>query len=258
MKNANIQKPIGFYELCSVIEEICQKAEIYKRIKPPHMVVELNAGCGRTTCVQYIADMYRNYGVLPFTSGLDDFLEIALDGSSPQKIRDGFAVFSSAAVYENDYSGIAALDITDMANYLNSTQLNEFLNRIVHLCDAAVCVLFVRSHPSPKEEQLIGKLLARINRVKRISYETLCAEDACRLLEEVMGEYGVVIEHHQFFFSILSQIVDERKIDNVKAVRTFANELLYYVDYSRHTPTIDEKSLSRLVETKYQNRERVE
>ena len=258
MKNTKIQKPIGFYELCSVIEEICQKAEIYKRIKPPHMVVELDAGCGRTTCTQYIADMYRKYGVLPFTSGLDDFLEVKLDGSSPQKIQDGFAVFSSAAVYENDYSGIAALDITDMANYLNSTQLNEFLNRIAHLCDTAVCVFFVSSHPSPKEGQLIGKLLARIDRVKRISYEALCVEDSCRLLEEVMGEYGVAIEHHQFCFSTLSQVVEEYKIDNAKDVKAFASELLHYADYSRHTPTIDEKSLSRLVEANYQNRERVE
>lgn len=258
MKNTKIQKPIGFYELCSVIEEVCKKAQIYKRIKPPHLIIELDSGCGRTTCVQYIADMYREHGVLTFTSGLDDFLEITVDGSSPQKIRDGFAAFSSAAVYENDYSGIAALDITDMANYLNSTQLNEFLNRIIHLCGTAVCVFFVSSRPSPKEEQLIGKLLARIDRVKRISYEALCVEDACRLLEKVMGEYGVVFEDHQFCFSTLSHVVEERNIDNVKNVKAFANELLHYADYSRHTPTIDEKSLSRLVETKYQNRERVE
>lgn len=252
MKNANIQKPIGLYELCSAVEEICQNAEIYKRIKPPHMIVELDAGCGRTTCAQYIADMYREHDVLPFTSGLDDYLEVVLDGSSPQKIKDSFAVFSAAAVYENAYDGIALLDISDMANYLNGTQLNEFLSRIVTLCDTAVCIFFVRSSPSPREEQLISKLLTRIEQVKRIYYKALCAEDACRLLEQTMKEYGVFIEHHQVFACKLVQVVEERNIDNAKDVQVFAKTLVHYADYSQHPPLVDEKSLAKLPAAKYQ------
>ena len=79
MKRYDITKPIGLATPCKEIESTCSNAHMYKRcgLRPKHYIIPLDSGSGRTTLVEYMTDKYKEAGVLSFTSGLDDYIEIA-------------------------------------------------------------------------------------------------------------------------------------------------------------------------------------
>ena len=100
MKHYDITKPIGLTTPCKEIESTCSKAHMYKRcgLRPKHYIIPLDSGSGRTTLVEYMTDMYKEAGVLNFPSGLDDYIEIAFDGTL-QQLKQAFSAIESAAVY---------------------------------------------------------------------------------------------------------------------------------------------------------------
>ena len=70
-------------------------------LRPNHYIIPLDPGSGRTTLVEYMTDKYKEAGVLSFNSGLDDYIEVAFDGSL-QQLKQAFAAIDSAAVYTNE------------------------------------------------------------------------------------------------------------------------------------------------------------
>ena len=104
MKHYDITKPIGLATPCKEIEHTCSKAQMYKQcgLRPNHYIIPLDPGSGRTTLVEYMTDKYKEAGVLSFNSGLDDYIEVAFDGSL-QQLKQAFAAIDSAAVYTNEY-----------------------------------------------------------------------------------------------------------------------------------------------------------
>lgn len=129
MRCYNIPRPIGLESPCAEIESVCANAHLYKRCgkKPMHLIVPLDSGNGRTTFVEFLTDMYKKHGILSFTSGLDDYVEVTLDGSSTNKIAQAFSTIQEAAIYDNFYRNVAAVVISDVAKYINGPQLQEFL-----------------------------------------------------------------------------------------------------------------------------------
>lgn len=97
MKHYNITKPIGLATPCKEIEGTCSNAHMYERcgLRPKHYIIPLDSGSGRTTLVEYMTDKYKEAGVLSFISGLDDYIEIAFDGSL-QQLKQAFAAIDSA------------------------------------------------------------------------------------------------------------------------------------------------------------------
>ena len=77
--------PIGLAGAVAAIKKNIDQAHIYHRcgLKPPHYIINLDAGNGQTTLTEYIATSYADYGVRHF-GGLDMFLEYTLDGSMEQ------------------------------------------------------------------------------------------------------------------------------------------------------------------------------
>ena len=94
MKHYEITRPIGLRTPCAEIEKACREAHVYRRcgLKPGHFIVPLGAGNGRTTFIEYMADMYKEAGVLDFISGIDDYIEITLDGKTEKKDVTIFSV----------------------------------------------------------------------------------------------------------------------------------------------------------------------
>lgn len=99
MKHHEITKPIGLSTPCKEIESTCSNAHMYKRcgLRSNHYIIPLDSGSGRTTLIEYMTDMYKEAGVLSFSSGLDDYIEIAFDGTL-QQLKQAFADIDSAAV----------------------------------------------------------------------------------------------------------------------------------------------------------------
>lgn len=247
MKRHEITKPIGLTNLCEEVENICENACVYKcGLRPKHLIVPLSSGSGRTTFVEYMTDMYKEHGIFDFSGSLDDYIEVTIDGTSSRSIAQAFASFR--AVYRNDYSNVAAINVEDMAKYLSAPQFADFMKHVKELCRNAYVVFFVSSNPTPNEEKLITKLVEGIGekKIHRAVIEKYTAEDICCLTEKIVGEHGVSIEHYQMFHATLMDLIQNYAILEVKDAVETAEELIHFADFSGFTPTVSDKSLTLL------------
>lgn len=261
MNKYETAKPIGLQALCEQVENICQNARVYKcGLRPPHMIVPLSAGCGRTTFVEYMTDMYKAHGIFDFSGSLDDYIEVTVDGSSSRSIAQAFDNFKAAADYRNAYGNVAVVNAEDMAKYLNAPQFADFMKEVKELCRFACVVFFVSSEPSVNEEKLIEKLTDGIgqSKIRRVTPEKYTAQDMCCLVEKTVGEHGVLIENQDLFHTALTEMVLNFTVCTVKQAVEMAEELIHYADFSHFTPTVDEKALTVLAETWNKTGERKE
>ncbi len=259
MNQYDISKPIGLSVPCAEIENTCNSSHMYRKcgIRPKHFIIPLDAGSGRTTLIEYMTDKYKSAGIMDFSSGLDDYLEITFDGSLPQ-LKQAFAAIDSAAVYANEFHGIVSMDISEIASHLGETQFGEFLKSCKRICDHACVVFFVHSSPSRNEEKLIDKLNEVIENVKRLAVDPYTKDDICALIVKAIDEHGIVINHFALFIESLSDMVSEFCISDVKAANNAADSLVQYADFSGFIPIVDENSLKTMITHMHDEAERSE
>ncbi len=248
MKRYTITKPIGLATPCEEIDRTCSKAQMYKwcGLRPKHYIIPLDPGSGRTTLVEYMTDKYKEAGVLSFTSGLDDNIEIAFDGTL-QQLKQAFAAIDSAAVYTNEYCNIIGMDISGISAHLGETQLTEFLKNCKRVCEHACVIFFVHTIPSKNEEKLLEKLCETIDNIKRIVVEPYTKDDICALILKTIAERGIMVKNSTVFRAALSDIVSEFGIASVKDAISTADALIDYADFSGFHPMVDENSLKSMI-----------
>lgn len=259
MKYDDITKPIGLKTPCTEIEHICSKAPMYKQcgFHPNHFILPLDPGCGRTTFLEYMTDMYKKAGVLSFTSGLDDYIEITLDGTLPQ-LKQAFADIDSAAVYTNEYGNLIGMDISGLASHLGETQFTEFMKNCKRVCEHACVLFFVHTIPSRNEEKLLERLCETIGPVKRLTVESYTREDICALILKTITEHGLEIHHKAAFHALLSDMVSEFCLTTVRDALSTADALVHFADFSGFIPAVDETSLQSMRSGWCQDAERSE
>lgn len=262
MRCYDIPRPIGLESPCAEIESVCANAHLYKRCgkKPMHLIVPLDSGNGRTTLIEFLTDMYKKHGILSFTSGLDDYVEVTLDGSSTNKIVQAFSSIQEAAIYDNFYRNVAAVIISDVAKYINGPQLQEFLKESKALCDNACVIFFVNSEMTANEEKLVDKLIEHIGKrqIKRIDVAPYSVADLCAVAEKAVTEHGVEIKHYAAFHAALLDVVSTFQIHSVRDVLNLVDNLIEYADFSLFTPAVDDKALSALASAWQEEKERSE
>ena len=251
MKHYEITKPIGLRTPCEEIEKACEAAHVYRRcgLRPRHYIVPLNSGNGRTTLIEYMADMYKESGVLDFISGLDDYIEITLDGSL-QQLKQAFAEIDAAAVYTNEYCNIIGLDISGIASHQGETQFTEFLRNVKRICDHACVVFFVSALPSRNEERLLEKLCETVENIKRLSVEPYTQEDICDLIVKFLEDHGTRVSGEELFLRRLQEAVASLDITCVKGASSVVEELIFYADFSGFVPVVSAGSLKLLMESR--------
>lgn len=259
MKHYDITKPIGLETPCKEIQNTCSKAHMYKRcgLRPKHYIIPLDSGSGRTTLIEYMTDMYKEAGVLDFGSGLDEYIEITLDGSL-QQLKQAFADIDSAAVYTNEYRNIIGMDISNISSHLGETQFAEFLKNAKRVCEHACVIFFVHTSPSRNEEKLLEKLLDTVENIQRLEVDPYTNEDMCSLIEKAIVEHGIEIKRESVFHTELSEMVSEFCISNVKDAISTADELVRFADFSGFTPTVDENNLKSMITCWHNDAERSE
>lgn len=248
MNRCDITKPIGLAQPCKEIDGTCSNAHLYKRcgLRPKHYVVPLDSGSGRTTLVEYMTDRYREAGVLNFTGGLDDYIEISFDGSL-QQLKQAFAAIDSAAVYTNEYCNIVSMDISGISAHLGEIQLSEFMKNCKRVCEHACVVFFVHTVPSRNEEKLLEKLCETVDNVKRLKVEPYTRPEICALVMKKVEEHGVEIRNANVFRAVLTDVVTEFRIDCVKDAISASDMLIQFADFSGFTPAVDESSLRSMM-----------
>lgn len=259
MKHYDITKPIGLATPCKEIESTCSKAHIYNRcgIRPKHYIIPLDSGSGRTTLVEYMTDKYKEAGILSFTSGLDDYIEITLDGTL-QQLKQAFAAIDSAAVYTNEYCNVLGMDISNIASHLSETQFTEFLKNCKRVCDHACVIFFVHSTPNRNEEKLLEKLCETVENIKRLEVEPYTRDDMCALIIKNVTEHGIEIKHKEMFCTVMADMVSEFCISSVKDAITTADTLVQFADFSGFIPVVDENSLKSMITSWHNDSERSE
>lgn len=244
-----ITKPVGLNALCEDVERVCNNAQIYIcGIKPKHMIIPLDSGCGRTTFIEYMTDMYKKHGIFDFSGSLDDYVEIAVDGSSSRNIVKAFGNFKSAAMYRNYYENVAAIDIEGMSKYITSPQFVAFINETNEICRNAYVVFFVSGSPSRNEEKLIKKIIDAVgkNNIYMAETQKYTAEDICSIIEKTLEEYGVLTDNnHKFHAALMGMVSDFDIVKPKEAVET-AKELIRFSEISDSKIIVSCKSISEL------------
>jgi len=247
MNEYGIIRPIGLDAVCSEIENICSAPYVYRLglLKPDHMLIQLDSGSGRTTIMEYASDMFKAAGVLDFSSGLDDYVKITLDGTLPQ-LRQAMFDLQSAAVYKPSFTGLVEVDATALAARSGETQYNEFFGRFAEQCRHACVFFFFPSNPTKTEACFAEKVMQSFDITMRIVPDEYNCEQIVHIAEKNLHQRGIVIDQHQKVHSMLCSIVEEHNITTVREAILLSGAVLRFADFTGTAPTIRPEQLNVL------------
>ena len=249
MNEYGIIRPIGLDAVCSEIESICSAPFVYRLglLKPDHMLIQLDSGCGRTTIMEYAADMFKAAGVLDFSSGLDDYVRITLDGTLPQ-LRQAMSDLQSAAVYKPNFTGLVEVDAAALATRSGETQYNEFFGRFAEQCSHACVFFFFPSKPTKTEDSFAERVMQSFDIAARIVPDAYNCEQIVRIAEKNLHQRGIVIDQHQKVHSMLCSIAEANDITTVKEAILLSGAVLRFADFTGAAPTIRPEQLNTLAD----------
>lgn len=257
MRHYDVTKPIGLVSPCEEIERTCSEAHMYRRcgVRPKHFIVPLDAGSGRTTLIEYMTDKYKEAGVMDFTSGLDDYIEVVFDGTL-QQLKQAFSAIDSAAVYTNEYCNIISMDISEISTHIGETQFTEFIKNCKRVCEHACVVFFVHSTPTRNEERLLDKLCEAVDNVRRLTVEPYSKNDMVSLIIKATAAHGIVCDTGDTFRHTLECLVTEFNISSVKDANAAAEYLVQFADFSGFTPVVGARSIQTMISSMNSTSER--
>ena len=245
-----VPRPVGLTEACQAVEAVCANARLYRMgcKKPANLILPLDPGNGRTTLTEFVTDMYKTHNILGFTSGLDDYVEVTVDGSSTDKIARSFASFQAAAIYENEYRNVAAVDISDVAKYLTGPQLPAFLREAEKLCQTACVLFFVSGDPTPNEEKLVDKLVSHIGQrnIRYIPLSPYTCQDICELTIRSLGDRGISLEEEDSFREGLTALVEKLGLSTARDALDLAEDMLPYAEFLPFSAILTQDALGEV------------
>lgn len=188
----SVKLPVGLAPLVSRVEEICKNAERYRGtelVNPPHLLLALDAGEGRTTAASYIARAYQANRVRSF-SGLERMLEYELDGTMAG-VRAMLTDVQANAVYANHFAGVLAIDPAALAAHLPEAQTALFLRKLPELGRDATLVLFVPAEQSRNLAQLTQKIRSALPDLEAIECSAYTERELAEITGRVLEDGGV-------------------------------------------------------------------
>lgn len=228
------KKLIGNNKIRLEIERICKRVDIYRNgyVKLPNYLIYLNKGCGRTSVVRYISERLTERRVINFTNGIDDFIEIELDGSLEQ-YENALIDAMSAARYGNAYRGIVAVDA--MKLHQLEPQFINFIPDIKKLFDEAMLIFFAPQNPSNSEIRFIDELTKHFN-LKHIYCDNYTTEEYASIIMSMIHDKDIVFNDEKSVHETLCNILNETSIKTLH--EAMAEELAFCADFNKRPPVI--------------------
>lgn len=243
--NSYIKVPIGLEPVVSKVEEICSHADAFRRcgITPNHFLINLDKGNGQTTVTSYISDAFFAGGVRHF-GGLDRFLEYSLNGSVAQ-FRQIVNDIRSCAVYTNEYEGVIAMDLSELASHIHESQISLFLKELSVIGKHATFVFYVPSVISKNMTTLIEMLCSAIDRIDIIQVSPYSAQDLTEIIKSAIDEAGVDLVSGQETDTCILNIVRYAGAANLKDAKQLARIMLQNADFDSFTPSLTPELINK-------------
>ncbi len=251
MKNYDFVKPVGLNSVCTAVENNCSKAEVFKRsaLKPHHYIIHLDAGQGRTTVLEYVADMYKAYDILDFESVLDDYIELDFDGTY-NNFRNAVEIVLDAAVYSDSYQGVIGISASALAAHRQETQWTEFNTFIKEISKSANLIFFVDYESSKYDELIINVIKNNISNVDELYETPYTYDEYAGIIEADIEKKGVIIKNMNEFHNTILDIVRLNNISIVRDAISIAEEIIQCASFSMLIPTVSSDDIKLLSQGK--------
>lgn len=247
MKYYNIVKPVGLDAICDIVAANCAKSGI----KPHHMIFHLNSGQGRSTILEYIADMYKINNILNFSTGLDNYLEINFDGTY-DNFKRGVEIIHDAAVYSGDgYKALIGINGSALlASHRQETQWIKFNSFIKEISKSANLIFFVDCESTKYTDIVINSIKSNVANVDEVFASPYTDDEYAYIIERNIENNGVKIKDLDKFHSVVANIVKAKNIGTVPDAISLADDIIQYADFSAHVPNIIADNIESLSHSK--------
>ncbi len=236
-----MEKIIGITGVKSELNSLVEHSDAYTKggAVVPHFYINMDAGNGQTYTTEAITDLLVSHKLREF-HGLDDFLEYRTDGTLPN-IKWIFADICDNAVYDVDYKGVVAIDITKLANNQNGYEMKYFEDHLAMVSKTATIILFCSKSAGLKGDKLRDRIREVIGRdkVKVIEEYEYSSSDYAQMVVQNIEERGIEVSNEDKVIKVLSEVVTNKKIINAKSAVALAEQLVFYADYSTTIPVLD-------------------
>lgn len=239
-----MNKPVGLEGLKMQMEELARKGDAFRKggAKVPHVVMNLARENGQSVAADYITSVLYDNRLRRFR-GMDCLLEYRLDGSMKQ-LKRVFEDISDNAVYTNEYEGVAAIDISALAECANEIQTDYFVEQIEETAKSATVIIFYDESLGGRIRSVKERVLRALGNYIEVSTEPYSQREYSEIIVRNIRERGIEIESGEESEKILSSIVEENHVTNAGEAASLADDLLFCADYSDFRPRITAKSLS--------------
>ena len=230
---------IGLASIKKEMKKLMKSAQVYQRggSKVPNYLIALNAGDGRTFVLEYITDIFttnklRNFG------GLDEFLEYKLKGTLSQ-VKQVISDIKINAVYTNDFEGVIAIDISELAEYINEYQTEYFMESIKEIAEHATIIFYYDRNLGKRGSMLADLIATSLDSVVRIDNCHYSSEELAQIVIHNIKSKGIAIKQEEVLEGTITEIIKAKNIQNVKVANKLAEQMAFYVNYDEVVPLLD-------------------
>jgi len=216
------------------VEDVCRKQEQYNcSARPPHMLIPLDSGCGRSHITRIVANKYLEAKACSFSSR-DILLEFTLR-ETIQRINEVDAELQSNSEYSNSdyFQGVIALNIDALLPHLCDVAGNRFFELVARIKNDATLIVLVPTDCAQKHIDLISeKIGASIKTFPAITYsDTDFTKFFYDFLPPTIIPSSTLSfdKHKERISAYISQNVRNKTIKNIKE----AAEALFYNDEAK-------------------------
>jgi len=211
------------------INAVCERHRQYgSSIRPPHMIIPLSSGNGRSYLAQAVARQYYKANVLRFSSNTD----ICLDFTLKETIQSVCQVDTSIQANSgcaNEFCGVVALAIDDLLGYLSETPGDKFFNLTRKIKEHATLIIFIPATINQKKlEFVLDKTGAGVKVFSPIEYSD---DDFARFFYEFLPLETVSQKTEDIFLQSKGWISDymDKNIrkKTIKSVKEAAKAVFY-------------------------------
>ena len=246
LTNSN-EMPIGLKEAVDAITDMGEKCRQYYKhcgVTPPPILIDLAKKNGQTTLTRFYSRVLKSTYGLP-SGGVDDYLEFVANGNM-RTLKEIKRKLVQAAVYTNTYRGVVSFEITDLADYINESQIDYFLQDVLLSAHDASVLFFIAPDKQHKMTEFIGKLRETMGDLRVIHVSPYTDSEFAEIVMNNALKLGITLDlgEGDTFKESVVDVVQRLKVQSAKDTELVAKKLSEYADYSGYRPVFDVKHMN--------------